>query len=44
MAYLDNLHEIGDAADISVIVEDVATGHTQCFCIDLDTGATAPCA
>jgi hypothetical protein len=43
VAYVEDLHPIGDEAEISVIVRDVASGHEHCFRIDLDTGETAPC-
>ncbi len=33
----------GDGQEVSVIVRDVASGHQQCFRIDLDSGETAPC-
>jgi hypothetical protein len=35
--------EIGAQPALSVIVQDVATGHEHCFGIDLETGAAAPC-
>ncbi len=44
LAYVEDLHPIGDDADISVIVRDVASGQVNCFRIDLDTGESAPCA
>jgi len=42
VAYVEDLHPPGED-EISVIVRDVDTGHEQCFRIDLDTGAAAPC-
>ena len=44
VAYVEDLHPAGDAAEISVIVRDIASGHEHCFRIDLDTGEAAPCA
>jgi hypothetical protein len=43
VAYVEDLHQVGDEAEISVIVRDIASGHEHCFRIDLDTGETAPC-
>jgi hypothetical protein len=44
LAYVEDLRPLGNDAEISVIVRDVASGHVQCFRIDLDTGEKAPCA
>jgi hypothetical protein len=44
VAYLENRAWLADeGGEISVIVQDVASGHEHCFRIDLDTGATAAC-
>ena len=43
VAYVEDLHTLGDEPEISVIVRDVASGHEHCFRIDLDTGEAAPC-
>jgi hypothetical protein len=43
VAYVEDLHAIGDEPEISVIVRDVASGHEHCFRIDLDSGDAAPC-
>ena len=42
LAYLDDRHV--DATDeVSLLVEDCATGERQCFCIDLGGGAARLC-
>ena len=43
LRYLEDRHV--DAADdeVSLLVEDCATGDRQCFRVDLATGETAPC-
>lgn len=44
VAYVEDLHELaGDGQEISVIVQEVETGHQHCFRIDLETGDAAPC-
>jgi hypothetical protein len=43
VAYVEDLHALGDEPEIRVIVIDVASGHEQCFIIDLDTGEAGPC-
>jgi len=43
VAYAEDLHALGDDAEISVIVRDVASGHEHCFRIDLESGDAAPC-
>ena len=43
VAYVEDLHGIGDAHDISIIVREVDTSHEHCFRIDLDRGEAAPC-
>jgi hypothetical protein len=43
--FLEAHHPPAAAEDeVSLIVEDCATGHRQCFRVDLTTGETAPCA
>jgi hypothetical protein len=45
VAYAEDLHELpGDGGEVSVIVQEVATGHEHCFRIDLESGETSPCA
>jgi len=43
VAYVEDLHALGDDAEISVIVRDVASGREHCFRIDLENGEAAPC-
>jgi hypothetical protein len=43
VAYVEDLHAVGDDPQISVIVLEVASGHEQCFTIDIDTGEAQPC-
>ena len=44
VAYLEDLHELsGDGEEISVIVQEVETGHQHCFRFDLDSGETSSC-
>ena len=43
VAYLEDLHELGDEHELSLIVRDVETGHEHCFTIDLDSGETTAC-
>ena len=43
VAYVEDLHPPGDTSEISVIVQELASGHEQCFIIDLETGDAAPC-
>ena len=43
VAYVEDLHEIGDEHEISVIVRELDSGHEHCFRIDLDSGDTQPC-
>ena len=43
VAYIEDLHALGDEREISVVVREVDTGHEHCFRIDLGTGAAAPC-
>jgi molecular chaperone DnaK (HSP70) len=45
VAYAEDLHEMpGDGDEISVIVQDLGTGHQHCFRIDLESGETSSCA
>jgi len=43
VAYVEDLHTLGDDPEINVIVRDVATNHEHCFLVDIRTGETAPC-
>jgi hypothetical protein len=43
VAYVEDLHSPGDDPEVSVIVVELASGHEQCFIIDLETGEAAPC-
>jgi hypothetical protein len=43
VAYVEDLHALGDEPEISVIVLEVVSGHEQCFTIDLGTGEAEPC-
>ena len=43
VAYVEDLHALGDDPEIRVVVRDVASGHEHCFIVDLGTGETAPC-
>lgn len=44
VAFLEDYpHAPDQDHEVSVIVEDVASGHQHCFRIDLDTGEAAPC-
>ena len=43
VAYIENLHDIGDQHEISVIVREVDSGHEHCFRIDLESGETSAC-
>jgi hypothetical protein len=36
-------HHPPEFAEVSLMVEDCETGERQCFRIDLESGATAPC-
>lgn len=45
VAYVEDLHELsGDGEELSVIVQDVESGHEHCFLIDLGSGEASPCA
>lgn len=42
--FLEDHHPAADEDDeVSLYVEDLATGERQCFRVDLETGETAPC-
>jgi len=42
--FIEDHHPAADADDeVSLLVEDCATGERQCFRVDLETGETAPC-
>jgi len=43
VAYLEDLHGVGDSHEISIIVRELDTSHEHCFLIDLDRGEAAPC-
>jgi hypothetical protein len=45
VAYIEDLHELpGTGDEISVIVQEIETGHEHCFRVDLESGQTSPCA
>jgi hypothetical protein len=41
--YLADRHVEAADEEVSLLVEDCATGERQCFRVDLSTGETAPC-
>ena len=41
--YLEDRHIEAPDDEVSLLVEDCATGERQCFRVDLSTGETAPC-
>jgi hypothetical protein len=41
--YVEDRHIEAVDDEVSLLVEDCATGERQCFRIDLSTGQTAPC-
>lgn len=44
LAFVEDWHPAADdEGDVSLIVRDQETGREQCFHIDIDTGAAAPC-
>jgi hypothetical protein len=43
VAYVEDLHDIGDEQEISVIVRELDSGHEHCFRIDLESGETSAC-
>jgi len=43
VAYIEDLHDLGDAREVSVIVRDLDSGHEHCFRIDLGSGEVSAC-
>jgi len=43
IAYVEDLHDLGAEAELSVIVREVDTGREHCFRVDLESGQAAPC-
>jgi hypothetical protein len=43
MAYVEDLHAVGDEPELRVVVRELESGHEHCFLIDLDSGEAAPC-
>lgn len=44
VAYLEDFpHTADDGRELSVMVQEVETGHEHCFRIDLDSGETNAC-
>jgi len=43
VAYVEDLHGLDDALEISVIVREVDTWREHCFRINLESGDAAPC-
>ncbi len=43
VAYVEDLQNLVDEPEISVIVRDVDSGHEHCFRVDLDSGEAATC-
>lgn len=43
LTFLEAHHPQDDGDEVSLMVEDCATGERQCFRVDLATGAAAPC-
>ena len=43
VAYLEDLHPVGEETEVSIVVRELDTGHEHCFRIDLETGETAAC-
>jgi hypothetical protein len=44
VAYMEDYpHEISATAEISILVQEVASGQEHCFRVDIDTGETQPC-
>jgi hypothetical protein len=44
VAYLEDFPPAPlDDQEVSVIVQEIASGHQHCFRVDLETGETAPC-
>jgi hypothetical protein len=43
VAYVEELHVLGDDREISVIVRELGTGQEHCFRIDVDSARTTSC-
>ena len=43
VAYFEDLHDLPSEGELSVIVQEVETGHQHCFRLDLESGDTSPC-
>ncbi len=43
VAYVEDLHILGDEHEISIIVRDIDSGHEHCFRVNLDSGDTSAC-
>ena len=43
LQYVEDRHIEAADDEVSLLVEDCATGERQCFRVDLSTGETAPC-
>ena len=45
VAYVEEFHPAVSGDDgVRVMVRDLDDGHEHCFCVDLESGETAPCA
>ena len=40
VAYIEDLHALGDEPEIRVIVREVASGHEHCFMVDVGASET----
>lgn len=43
LAYIEDLHLADGGAEISLVVQDMESGHEHCFRVDLDSGETSAC-
>lgn len=43
LAYAEDLHAADGPAEVSLVVQDVETGHEHCFRISLESGETSAC-
>jgi hypothetical protein len=43
LAYVEDLHLADRGAEISLVVQDMESGHEHCFRVDLDSGETSAC-
>jgi hypothetical protein len=43
VAYVEDLHDVGDEDEVSVVVRDLDSGHEHCFRIDLGSGEASTC-